>query len=84
MSSGVEAVTMVRRMASKVVMRRPLRADDTDAVADERVGGEDAQQEDALEGLREVEGQLQQDLGALAADEGQRHHERGDQDADAD
>ena len=81
-SSGVEAVTMVRRMASKVVTCAPPRADEADAVAHQRVGGEHAEEQDALERLGEIERQLQQDLRALAADEGQRDDERRDQDAD--
>ena len=60
----------------------PPRVDEANAVAHQRVGGQHAEQQDALEGLREIERQLQQDLRALAADEGQRHHERRDQDAD--
>src|SRR3712207_7810452 len=89
--SGVEAVMMVRRMASNVVTgalsfstyersrgHRP--SDDPQAVGHEGVGGEHAEQQHALEGVAEIEGQLEEDLRALAADEGQRHHERGDQD----
>ena len=60
----------------------PPRVDETNAVADERVGGQNAEQQDALESLGEIERQLQQDLRALAADEGERHDEGRDQDAD--
>ena len=47
-----------------------------------RIGREHAEQQDALEDARQVERQLQQDLRALAADEGERDHKGRDQDAD--
>ena len=56
--------------------------DEADAVEDERVAGEHEEQQDALEHLGEIERHLHRDLRALAADEGQRQEQAGEQDAD--
>ena len=51
-------------------------------IEDERVAGEHVEQQDALEHLGEVERDLHRDLRLLAADEGQRQEQSGDQNAD--
>ena len=50
MRSGVEAVTMVSRIASKV-SSSALPGDEADPVAHQGVGREHAEEQDALEGL---------------------------------
>ena len=61
---------------------RPATSDEADAVEDQRVAGEHVEQQDALEHLGEIERHLHRDLRLLAADEGQRQEQAGDQDAD--
>src|ERR1043165_5425745 len=81
-SSGVDAVMMVSRMASANSMGDLRGKQQAEAVEDERVAGEHVEQQDALEHLGEIERNLQRDLRALAADEGEREEQRRDQDAD--
>ena len=58
------------------------RTDQADAIEDQRVAGEHVEQQDALEDLGEIERDLHRDLRLLAADEGQRQEQAGEQDAD--
>src|SRR6185312_8806145 len=82
-SSGVEAAITDRMMASSSSMRGlPDGAQQADAVDDERIAGQHVEQQDALEHLGEVERHLHRDLRVLAADEGERKKETGDQNAD--
>src|ERR1044072_9938503 len=81
-SSGVEAAITVSRTASTNSMGDLRRENEADAVEDERVAGEHVEQENALEHLGEIERDLQRDLRALAADEGEGQEQRRDQDAD--
>ena len=51
-------------------------------VAHQRVGAEHAEQQKTLERRREIERQLEEDLRALAADEGERDGKRGEEDSE--
>src|SRR5215470_17282604 len=80
--SGVEAASTATMMASTKPMGGPaLRWQQTDAVEDERVAGEHEEQQDALEHLGQVERHLDGDLRLLAADEGERQEQAGEEDA---
>src|SRR3954454_1992459 len=57
-------------------------SDEMQPVAHEGVGAEDAEQQQALKGGGEVERQLEQDLRAFGADEGERQRGRGAEDAE--
>src|SRR5438477_1022637 len=81
-SSGVDAVITVRRTASMNSMDDLRREQQAEAVEDERVAGEHVEQQDALEHLGEIERHFQRNLRALAADEGEREEQRGDQYSD--
>jgi hypothetical protein len=59
-----------------------LDGDEAEAVENERIAGEHEEQQNALEHLGEIERHLERDLRLLAADEGQRQKQAGDQDAD--
>src|SRR5580704_16375590 len=90
-SRGVDAAITDRMMASAMSMGVGLgvglgvpwrRADETDAMNDQGVAGEHVEQQDPLEDLGEIERDLERDLGALAADEGEREKQACNQDAD--
>src|SRR5262244_166989 len=82
-SSGVEAAITDRTMASTSSMRSLSRhADEADAMDDQGIAGEHVEQQHPLKDLGEIERHLQGDLRALAADEGQRKKQAGDQDAE--
>src|SRR5579883_2849648 len=93
--SGVEAVIAVRMKltekislaisttASSMGRHRPWRArQQADAIDDHGIAGEDVEQQDTLEHLGKVKRHLQRDLRLLAADEGERQEQGGDQDAE--
>src|SRR5580704_7577352 len=90
-SRGVDAAITDRMMASAMSMGVGLglglgvpwrRADETDAMDDQGIAGKHVEQQDALEDLGKVERDLERDLRALAADEGEREKEASNQDAD--
>src|SRR5690242_908399 len=81
-SSGVEAAITDRRMASSSMRGLSYGMDKAHAIDDQRVAGEHVEQQNALEDLGEVGRDLHRDLSGLAADEGQRQEQSGDQDAD--
>src|SRR5882724_4810490 len=83
-SSGVEAARTARMMASASPISSSLggpavRGQETDAMDDERIAGEHVEQQDALDNLGQIERDLHGDLRLLAADEGQRQEQPGDQ-----
>src|SRR5262245_49535941 len=79
-SSGVEAARTARMMASASPMWRPvMRSQKTDTVDNQRIAAQHIKQQDALEHLGQVERDLHGDLRLLAADEGQRQEQAGDQ-----
>src|SRR6266536_2181678 len=80
--SGVEAVMTVSKTASMNSMDDLRGEQQADAIEDQRIAGEDIEQQNALEHLGEVERHLQRDLRTLAADEGEREEQRRDQDAE--
>src|ERR1700723_3062928 len=81
--SGVEAAITDRMMASSSSMRGLSDgAQHADPVDDQRIAGEHVEQQDALEHLGEIERHLDGNLRLLAADEGERQEQRGDQNAD--
>src|SRR5215470_12170921 len=81
--SGVEAVSTARMIASsKPIGDLAVGGHETDAIEDHGIAGEHVEQEDALEHLGEVERDLHRDLRLLAADEGERQEQAGDQYAD--
>ena len=53
-----------------------------DAIENERIAGQHVEQQDALEHLGQIERHLERDLRLLAADEGERQEQAGDQNAD--
>src|SRR5712691_3771153 len=78
--SGVDAANTARMMAS----RSPtgdlaVRWHEMDAVEDERVAGENVEQQNALEDLGQIERDLHGDLRLLAADERERQEQTRDQ-----
>src|SRR5215813_9066405 len=82
-SSGVEAAITDRTMASTSSMRSLSRhADEADAMDDQGIADEHVEQQHPLKDLNEIERHLQGDLRALAANEGQRKKQAGDQDAE--
>src|SRR5437016_558738 len=82
-SSGVEAASTASTIASSNPIGGPVvRGHDADAVEDEAVAGEHVEQQQSLKDLGEVERHLEHDLRALAADEGERQEQAGDQDAE--
>src|SRR5437588_4892004 len=81
-SSGVEAAITDRMIASSSSMGRLLAAEQPDAVEDHGIAGQYVEQQDALENLGQIERDLHRDLRLLAADEGQRQKQAGDQNAD--
>ena len=56
--------------------------DEADAIEDQRIAGEHEEQQNALEHAGQVERQPERDLRLLAADEGERQEQPGDQNAD--
>src|SRR3979411_153897 len=56
-----------------------VRSHEMNAVEDERVAGEDVEQQDALEDLGQIERNLHRDLRLLAADERERQEQARDQ-----
>src|SRR5262245_3254357 len=81
-SSGVDAAITARMMASSNPIGGLLGRDQTEAVEDEGIAREHEEQQDALRHLGEIERHLEGDLRLLAADEGERQKQPGDQDAD--
>src|SRR3979490_822082 len=74
--SGVDAASTARMMASRSPMGGlAVRSHETNAVEDERVAGEDVEQQDALEDLGQIERNLHGDLRLLAADERERQEQ---------
>src|SRR3984893_12325832 len=82
-SSGVEAVSTTRMMASASCMSRlAMRPHQANAVEDEGFGREHKEQQDALEDLGQVERDPHGNLGLLASDEGERQEQASKQYAD--
>src|SRR6185437_7142852 len=81
-SSGVDAAITDRMMASSSMRGLSHGPDQVDAIDDQRVAGEHVEQQNALENLGEIGRDLHRDLRRLAADEGQRQEQSGEQDAD--
>src|SRR3974390_2729336 len=79
-NSGVEAAMTDRMMASSSSMRGLSDgAQQADAVDDERIAGQHVEREDALEHLGEIERHLHGNLRSLAAAQGERQQQPGDQ-----
>src|SRR5882724_11958756 len=82
-SKGVDAAMIERMMASS----RPIRGlwlwhDETNAIEDHGIAGEHVEQQYPLEHLGQIQRNLHRNLRLLAADEGERQEQAGDQDAD--
>src|SRR5687767_6682254 len=91
MRSGVAAVAMVMMICSSILDRLPClgrfglghrRADDADAVVDQRVAGEHEEEQHALEGAHGLVGNADGDLRGLAAEIGERQDDAGGDDAE--
>src|SRR5271156_882852 len=93
-SSGVEAVMTVRIKLTEKINCMTSRSvsnmgwhglshgsQQADAVNDQRIAGQHVEQQDSLKNFGEVERDLHRNLRALAADEGQREKQAGDQNA---
>ena len=92
-SNGVAAVMMVRRTAIEAfhecysagcAAARGLRLNQRNAIEDERVAGEDEEQQDALEHPGDLVGDAERDLRRLAAEIAERQHQAGNERTQAD
>src|SRR6516225_2038426 len=78
--SGVEAASTARMIASaSPIGSLAMRGHEANAVEHERVAGEHIEQQNALEHLGQVERDAHRNLRLLAADEGERQEQSGNQ-----
>ena len=81
-TSGVAAMMVPVKIADEQVHQR-MPSDPADAVEDEEIGGQQEEQQDALEHPRQRRRQAERHLHGFAAEEKQRHQQPAEHDAEA-